>query len=94
MAAIARRQGKFDEAIRNEQRAAQLDPRSPNVLFELGTSLTWTRRYQEADQVADRALMIAPDFVAARRYKAMVRELWKDDRKRKGPYQTPRSVEI
>jgi serine/threonine-protein kinase len=74
--AIARRQGKFDEAIRNQQRHAQLDPRSPNALFELAISLTLTRRYQEADQVADRTLTIAPDFVAARRIKAFLRELW------------------
>ncbi len=76
IAGIARRQGKFDEAIRNQQRAVQLDPRSPNALFELILSLTLTRRYREADQVADRTLTIAPDFVGARRIKAFLRELW------------------
>ena len=79
IAAIARRQGKFDEAIRNEQKAVELDPRSPNTLFELAVSLTQTRRYQEADQVLDRALTIAPDYLVGRSYKALVHELWKGE---------------
>ncbi len=77
--AIARRQGKFDEAIRNEERAAQLDPRSPIAFLELVFSLTITRRYQEADQVADRVLTIAPDFVGVRDFKAFLHELWKGE---------------
>jgi serine/threonine-protein kinase len=74
--AIARRQGKFDEAIQNEEKAVRLDPRSANALWELRYSLTMTRRYQEADQVVDRELAIAPDFVDARHFKAFLHELW------------------
>jgi serine/threonine-protein kinase len=77
--AIARRQGKFDAAIRNEQKAVELDPRSPITLLALVISLTQTRRYQEADQVLDRALTIAPDFVYARSYKALLHEIWKGE---------------
>ncbi len=77
--AIARRQGKFDEAIRNEQKAVELDPRSPNTLLELALSLGQTRRYQEADQVFDRVLTIAPDYLAVSIYKAHLHELWKGE---------------
>jgi tetratricopeptide (TPR) repeat protein len=59
--------------------AVQLDPRSPNELFQLAVTLTITRRYQEADQVADRALRIAPDLVDARDFKAFLHELWKGE---------------
>jgi TolB-like protein/Flp pilus assembly protein TadD/predicted Ser/Thr protein kinase len=77
--AIARRRGRFDEAIRNEQEALELDPRSPIALMELAASLTLTRRYQEADQLLNRALTIAPDFLEARTYQAFVHELWKGE---------------
>jgi serine/threonine-protein kinase len=79
IAAIARRQGKFDQAIRDERQAVQLDPRSPNTLFELAMSLARTRRYEEADQVLDRALTMGPDFLEARTFKALLRELWRGE---------------
>jgi serine/threonine-protein kinase len=77
--AIARRQGKFDEAIRNQQEAVHLDPRSPDTFLELALSFLWTRRYEEAEQVLDRALTIAPDFLAASILKAIVYDAWKGE---------------
>jgi serine/threonine-protein kinase len=77
--AVQRRQGKFDDAIRSQYQAVQLDPRSPRHLFELATSLQYTRRYEEADRVLDRALTIAPDFIAARVFKALVHQAWKGE---------------
>ncbi len=77
--AVLRRQGKFDEAIRNQQVAVHLDPRSPGILADLAISLFWTRRYEEADRVLDRALTIAPDFELARTLKARVHEAWKGE---------------
>src|SRR5262249_28758664 len=77
--AIQRRQGKFDDAIRSEYQAVLLDPRSPRDLAELAFSLLQTRRYEEADRVIGRALMIAPDFRQASVFKALVHEAWKGE---------------
>ena len=76
---VLRRQGKFDEAIRNQREAVQLDPRSPQRLYQLAQSLMWPRRYAEADQVLDRALMIAPDFAAGMMVRALLHEAWKGE---------------
>ncbi len=77
--AVERRQGKFEEAIHNQQDALRLDPRSPNTLHELAISFLWTRRYEESDRMLDRALTIAPDFVGASILKAVVHEAWKGE---------------
>src|SRR5262249_17317704 len=77
--AIRRRQGRFDEAIRDQQEAVRLDPRSPNTVAELALSLMWTRRYEEADRMINRALTIAPDFFWAAAIKAFLHELWQGD---------------
>jgi eukaryotic-like serine/threonine-protein kinase len=79
IAGVLRRQGKFDESIRNFQEAVNLDPRSPNTLMDLAISLVWTRRYEEADQVLDRTLTIAPDFEGARVQKALLHAAWKGE---------------
>ncbi len=79
IASIEHAQGKFDQAIRTAYRAVELDPRSPNTLFNLTLSLTHVRRYQEADPLLERALTIAPDFLEARAARAIVHELWKGE---------------
>lgn len=76
---VRRRQGRFDDAIRNLRDAAQLDPRSPGKLFQLAMALLWSRRFEEAERALDRALIIAPDFVEAPMLKAIVREAWKGE---------------
>jgi serine/threonine-protein kinase len=76
---VARRQGKFEEAIRNQQEALRLDPRSPGRPYELAFSFLSTRRYEEADRLLDRALAIAPDFILASIVKAVVHEAWKGE---------------
>lgn len=79
IAEIEKSQGKFDQAIRSEQKALQLDPHSLNKMFALALSLTPARRYQEADEVLGRALRLAPDFLEALAFRAMVHELWKGE---------------
>ncbi len=76
---VLRRQGKFDQAIRNQQQSIRLDPRSPLPFFGLGLSLLWNRRYEEAERVLERALTIAPDFADAHMLRAFVHEAWKGD---------------
>jgi TolB-like protein/Tfp pilus assembly protein PilF len=76
---VLRRQGRFDDAIRYQQEAVRLDPRSPDLRWELAGSFNSTRRYEEADRMLDAALTIAPDFAAASMSKAFVQEAWKGE---------------
>jgi serine/threonine protein kinase/Tfp pilus assembly protein PilF len=76
---VLRRQGRFDEAIRYQQEAVHLDPRSPNTRGQLAESFIHTRRYGDADGVLDQVLTIAPDFTAASMIKAFVQEMWKGE---------------
>jgi len=77
--ALERRQGKFEEAIRDQQEAARLDPRTPDNFCELANSLVRVRRYEEAERAIDRALALAPDYLHAQAQKAIVHEAWKGD---------------
>jgi len=77
--ALKRRQGKFEEAIRDQQEAARLDPRTPDKFSELATTFFRVRRYEEAERATDRALALAPDYIHAQAQKAMVHEAWKGD---------------
>jgi serine/threonine-protein kinase len=74
--AIQRRQGNFDEAIRNFEQAARLDPRPRS--YNLAETLILVRRYEEADQLLDRLLTRAPDSITVVT-KAWVQEAWKGD---------------
>src|SRR5262249_2615539 len=73
------RQGKYDEAIRYQQEAVHLDPRSPDTRYELANSFIRTRRYEDADGVVDGLLTVAPDFTAASMMKAGIQEAWKGE---------------
>lgn len=57
----ARLRGHIDEAIPHYRRAAELSPLDPSPLVELGLSLWWARRYEEAFQACNRAAVVAPD---------------------------------
>ncbi len=93
-----RRQGRFDDAIRHQQEGLRLDPRSPGRFTELGISLLFSRKYDEADRVLERALTIAPDFAGASAMKALLHEAWKGEpdlarsvlRKARGPLDSRR----
>src|SRR5262249_60926429 len=76
---ILRRTGRFEEGIRKQQEALRLDPHSLSTRYELIWSLVWTRRYQEAEQVLDQILEIAPDFPGASIIRAIIYELWKGE---------------
>ena len=65
------------DAIRYHREAVQLDPRSPDMRWNLAGSLISTRRYEEADRILDDTLTIAPDYAAASITKAFVKEAWK-----------------
>jgi tetratricopeptide (TPR) repeat protein len=69
---IRRRQGRWHETIEDYQRAAELDPRSHAIWFNLSDTYFITRQYTLAEQYVDRVIAIAPDFLDSYLLKAAV----------------------
>ena len=57
---IQRRQGKWTESIGNMEKAAALDPKNPNILINLGSTYLALRKFEAADETADRVIAVAP----------------------------------
>ena len=57
---IDRREGKWDDSLRNLKRAAELDPRNLKVLGDLSVLYDLLRRYDDKEQLFDRAIAINP----------------------------------
>src|SRR5438132_10665707 len=62
--AIQRRQGKWAESTANLERAATLDPKNENVLFNLASNYMAQRNFEAAEKTIDRASAIAPESFA------------------------------
>jgi TolB-like protein/Flp pilus assembly protein TadD len=58
---IDRRRGRWEESILHLERARQLDPRNISALWNLSETLTYLRRYAEADRVLEETMRIAPE---------------------------------
>jgi TolB-like protein/class 3 adenylate cyclase/Tfp pilus assembly protein PilF len=67
---IDRRQGRWEDSIRNFDRAAKLDPRNAVILQQLSLNYENLRRYSEMATTLDRALAIAPNEVSIRTQRA------------------------
>jgi TolB-like protein/Tfp pilus assembly protein PilF len=76
---IQRRQGRWEEAIRNLERAIELDPRDLDRIYQTGVSYGGARRYAEQKSKLDRMLTIAPNDVAIKAEHASVEVFWKAD---------------
>src|SRR5512132_1720805 len=76
---IERRQGRWDESIRDQQRGTELDPRNTLALQQLATTYEAMRRYAEAKAVLARALAFDPNDAITRAYHAFVDFEWKAD---------------
>src|SRR5216110_3472552 len=76
---IVRRQGKQDEAIKNLQRALELDPRNFFILEQIALSYQYLRRYAEMAAMLDRGLTIKPGDVEISATRASVDLDWKAD---------------
>ena len=74
---VERRQGNYEEGLRNLERAADLDPRNIFLLEQIGVGYFHLRRYAEQESVYDRVLAIDPHNVEARLDRAEVQFLWK-----------------
>ncbi len=64
--AIDRRQGRWTEAVRNLDRAIELDPRNLDFLDDAASTYSAMRRYGEAAQLCRRTLAISPNDYFAR----------------------------
>ena len=76
---IQRRQGRWEESMRNFERALELDP-AVLTLSEISQTVTQApRRYAEQKSTIDRMLTIAPNDVDAKAARAWVEVDWKAD---------------
>jgi serine/threonine-protein kinase len=82
---IDRREGHWEEATRNLERALELDPRNFYILQQLALTYPSQRRYAEEARAWDRALTIVPGDPLTRMVRALVTLNWRADIK---PYQT------
>src|SRR6266849_5076122 len=60
MASLQRRLGHWDEAVAEQRRAVELDPRNIHASFSLATTYRMLRRFPEALATVDRALAWTP----------------------------------
>jgi TolB-like protein/Flp pilus assembly protein TadD len=79
MASIQGCQGRWEESIRNFERAVELDPRNVTTLFQSGLSYATVRRYAEQKSKLDRILIIDPNNLAVKADRAFVEMNWKAD---------------
>jgi len=83
---IDRREGHWEDATRNLERALELDPRNLFTLQQLATYTYYPqRRYADAVRIYDRALTIVPRDPLTRINRAEVALDWQGDI---GPFQT------
>ena len=80
-----RGEGRWVEAIRNFQRACELDPKHGPHLVNLGTTYLWLKDYDQMARVMDRIIALVPDHKRPRLIRANI-EL--DRRADTGPLRT------
>src|SRR5437667_2676014 len=61
---IDRRQGQWEEAVKNQEKAAALDPRDSKILNALAVLYDVLRRYDQEEAVFDRAIAANPSSSA------------------------------
>jgi len=78
---IDRREGHWEEATRNLERALELDPRNFFILQQLALTYQSQRRYADEARTYDRALTIVPADPNSRMLRALVALDWRADLK-------------
>jgi TolB-like protein/Tfp pilus assembly protein PilF len=79
IAAIKRRQGKWEESLEAYERVAKVDPQNPNTLRELIFTNTAMRRWPEAARWGERMRAMAPASLVAKIQSGYVDFWWKGD---------------
>jgi TolB-like protein/class 3 adenylate cyclase len=75
------RQGQWDEATQNLERAVELDPRNLQYISQLALCYQPQRRYQDEARAWERALTVLPGDGGIRMSRALVAANWKADMK-------------
>jgi serine/threonine-protein kinase len=73
------RQGKYEESLRNRERALQLDPRNLYIAQKVALITRLLRRYAEEAALLDRCLAINPNDIDTRVARAALDLDWKAD---------------
>ena len=76
IAAVQRRQGKFEEALINFKRASELDPRSSQLAYNAGETYFLMRNYTQAEPYFNQAILLTPDWPLPYVYKALLYLRW------------------
>ena len=76
---IDRRADKWDESVRESNRAIDLDPRNIFLMQQTAISYQYLRRYSEMAKVLDRALAIDPERADTKIARAQVELHWHAD---------------
>src|SRR5436190_7205825 len=79
IAAIRRREGKWEEALEAYERVAELDPQNPNTIREVFVTNTSMRRWPEAAHWGERMRAMAPGSLVAKMQSGYVDFWWKGD---------------
>jgi TolB-like protein/class 3 adenylate cyclase/Tfp pilus assembly protein PilF len=79
IAAIERRQGKWQESLRTYKKVQTIDPQNPNTVRELLFTNTALRRWPEAARWAQRMRSMAPASLVAKIQSGYVDFWWKGD---------------
>src|SRR5262249_30482345 len=79
IAAIERRQGKWQQALEAYERVAKIDPQNPNTARELINTTTSMRRWPEAARWAERMRAMAPTSFVAKSQSGYIDFWWKGD---------------
>jgi len=77
MAYIRRRQGRLEEAVGLLERSLRLDPQNAHKTFQVGDTLRGLRRFAEADEWLQRAIVLEPDNSQLYEAAAENRVAWK-----------------
>jgi tetratricopeptide (TPR) repeat protein len=73
MAYVQRRQGKWDDAVRNLERAMEIDPTSVERIENLVQALVYMRRWDDAARLNQQGLDSDPTSVALQMYRALLK---------------------
>jgi serine/threonine protein kinase/tetratricopeptide (TPR) repeat protein len=60
---IDRRQSRWHDAVRNFERAMELDPRNAKILISAGVTYNLLRQYKQNRQVIDRLIVLEPNNI-------------------------------
>jgi eukaryotic-like serine/threonine-protein kinase len=76
---VQKRHGKYEEALRNLERAAELDPRNLYPLEQIAMTYGLSRRYAEQTAAVDHCLAIDPNDAGSRVARGRIELEWKAD---------------